>query len=237
MAGLPNSSSPSWALLASSAVSRLFSSSAQGRGAARRSPAGDTASPRFLNSSGRPAEGRLLNGECNNSLLDLLRHAFFSAGLLRLISYSASSPPLSYSSKAVAAVAHHVAGLTHVSELLGQLQSPTLARMIFCSVVVVSSNRRGGALRHPTAPRPASACDSPWGLGNPVVSVHSAGAAIISWHQTSMPRVLTRRRKRRLSVVMNRVEPSSPQPRFVVIDPIGMVPRCAPSAARTNTAS
>ena len=33
--------------------------------------------------------------------------------------------------------------------------SSTFARMIFCSLVIVSSNRRGGALRHPdrSAPR------------------------------------------------------------------------------------
>jgi hypothetical protein len=32
---------------------------------------------------------------------------------------------------------------------LASSSSPTLARMIFCSVVMVSSNRRGGALRNP----------------------------------------------------------------------------------------
>jgi hypothetical protein len=39
---------------------------------------------------------------------------------------------------------------------LASSSSPTFARMIFCSVVMmVSSNRRGGALRHPdrSAPR------------------------------------------------------------------------------------
>jgi hypothetical protein len=38
---------------------------------------------------------------------------------------------------------------------LASSSNPTLARMIFCSVDMVSSNRRGGALRHPdrSAPR------------------------------------------------------------------------------------
>ena len=51
---------------------------------------------------------------------------------------------------------------------LASSSSPTLARIIYCSVVMVSSNRRGGAFVTPTAPRPASACDSPWGTRTPL---------------------------------------------------------------------
>src|SRR6266550_2837693 len=36
--------------------------------------------------------------------------------------------------EAVAAIAHHLAGLAHIAKLLGKLQEPDLARMIFCSV-------------------------------------------------------------------------------------------------------
>jgi len=37
---------------------------------------------------------------------------------------------------------------------LASSSSPTFARMIFCSVVMVSSNRRGGALRNSTSSAP-----------------------------------------------------------------------------------
>jgi hypothetical protein len=45
---------------------------------------------------------------------------------------------------------------------LANSSSPTLARMIFCSLVIVGvlSKRRGRALRAPTTPRPASASAS-----------------------------------------------------------------------------
>src|SRR5271156_6199231 len=45
---------------------------------------------------------------------------------------------------------------------LANSSSPTLARMIFCSLVIVGvlSKRRGRALRTPTTPRPASASAS-----------------------------------------------------------------------------
>jgi hypothetical protein len=44
------------------------------------------------------------------------------------------------------------------------VRSPTLARMIFCSVVMMSSKSpRRGRFATPTLRAPASACDSPWG--------------------------------------------------------------------------
>src|SRR6266516_5207652 len=47
---------------------------------------------------------------------------------------------------------------------LASSRSPTLARMIFWSVVMVVSSKsaEAGRFATPTAPRPASACDSPW---------------------------------------------------------------------------
>ena len=68
----------------------------------------------------------------------------------------------------------------------------------------------------------------------------SEESRLVSWMQEQVyqkpgPRV--RRRSRRVSVVMNSVEPFSPQPRLVVIAPTRMVPRRVPSAARTKTAS
>jgi hypothetical protein len=50
--------------------------------------------------------------------------------------------------------------------------------MIFCSVVMVSSNApRRGASPPPTAPRPASARDSPWGQDTSV----RLSCLLISW--------------------------------------------------------
>ena len=58
--------------------------------------------------------------------------------------------------EAVAAIAHHLAGLADIAELLGELQEPNLgADDLLFGRHVVSSIRRGGALRHPdrSAPR------------------------------------------------------------------------------------
>jgi hypothetical protein len=51
--------------------------------------------------------------------------------------------------EAVAAVAHQLAGLADIAELLGKLQQSD-----FGSPVMVSSNRRDGRFATPTAPRP-----------------------------------------------------------------------------------
>jgi hypothetical protein len=57
--------------------------------------------------------------------------------------------------------------LADVGDLLGQLQQSDFAAMIFCSVVMVSSDApRAGRFATPTAPRPAPACDSPWDPGH-----------------------------------------------------------------------
>src|SRR5439155_12092695 len=53
--------------------------------------------------------------------------------------------------EAVAAVAHHLAGWLTLPSCLASSNSPTLARIIFCSVVMVSSNapRRGASPPRP----------------------------------------------------------------------------------------
>jgi hypothetical protein len=57
---------------------------------------------------------------------------------------------------------HGTPGWLTLPSCLASSSSPTLARMIFCSVVMVSSNAaEAGRYATPTAPRPASACHSP----------------------------------------------------------------------------
>jgi hypothetical protein len=56
---------------------------------------------------------------------------------------------------------------------------------IFCSVVMmVSSNRQGGRFATPIAPRPAPACDSPWGNQDTRVRLSLANA---DKHHDSLP--------------------------------------------------
>jgi hypothetical protein len=65
----------------------------------------------------------------------------------------------------IAAVAHHLAGLADVAELLGQLQQSNLgADDLLFSRHSVLQCAQAGRFATPTAPRPASACDSPWGI-------------------------------------------------------------------------
>jgi hypothetical protein len=57
--------------------------------------------------------------------------------------------------KAVTAITHHGAGLADISELLGESSSPTLARIIFCSVVmVVLQSAEAGRYATPTSSAP-----------------------------------------------------------------------------------
>src|SRR5262245_45629726 len=77
---------------------------------------------------------------------------FFNTGFLRLKrQFAALVVELLEAVEAVATVAHHFAGLADIAELLASSSSPTLARMIFCSVVMVSSNapRRGASPPRP----------------------------------------------------------------------------------------
>src|ERR687898_409412 len=61
--------------------------------------------------------------------------------------------------EAVARVAHHLAGLTHVAELPGELQQANFGPddLLFLCHDQCPLERRGRALRTPTTPRPASA--------------------------------------------------------------------------------
>ena len=69
--------------------------------------------------------------------------------------------------EAVAAVSHHLAGLAHIAELFGELQEPNLGAddlLLGRHGVLECAEARRFAT--PTAPRPASACVSPWGPGH-----------------------------------------------------------------------
>ena len=91
------STRPSWALLASSALSRLVMVSSSWRCHTQRTPAGDTASPRFLSSLATrtcPKAGCSIASSTTASSISAATR-FFSTGFLRLISCNASSPPVS----------------------------------------------------------------------------------------------------------------------------------------------
>jgi len=134
------------------------------RSQTERTPKGET-KPALAQLVGHPhlAEGRLLQRKPDEDRLGVGRDAVlqdrlspreflqrqFPAGVIKLLE----------AIETVAAVAHHHAGLADVAELLRQLQQPDLDAddLLFGGHDGVLSNRRGGALRHPTAPRPASA--------------------------------------------------------------------------------
>ena len=108
------STRPSWALLASSALSRLFMVSRSWRSQTQRTPAGETVSPRFLNSLAMPTwpNGRPLDGQRDDGVLDILRravlqHRLLSANLLQG-KLAAFVVEFLEAIKAVAAVAHNV---------------------------------------------------------------------------------------------------------------------------------
>jgi hypothetical protein len=92
---------------------------------------------------------------------------FFNTGFLRLISCNAIATlvvELLEPVEAVAAVAHHFAGLADIAELLGELQQANLgADDLLFSRHGVLQCAEAGRFATPTAPRPASARDSPWG--------------------------------------------------------------------------
>jgi hypothetical protein len=106
------------------------------------------------------AEGRLLDGQRDNGVFDLLRHAvlhnrLLAADLLQR-QLAAFVVQLLEAIEAVPAVAHYLARLADIAELLGKLQQPDFGTddLLFgghgCSPI-----RRGGALRNPdhSAPR------------------------------------------------------------------------------------
>src|SRR5947208_16333883 len=117
---------------ASNALSRFFMVSKSWRSHTQRTPAGETVSPLpQLVGNADLTEGRLLDGERNDGVLDLLRHAVLQHWLLAAdflqAQFAALVVELLEPVEAVAAVAHHLTGLADVAELLGELQQANLS--------------------------------------------------------------------------------------------------------------
>src|SRR5262249_31513015 len=114
------------------------------------------------------AESRLLDRQRYDSILGLLRHAVLQHRLLATDFLQGQSAALLVELlepvEAVAAVAHHLAGLADIAELLGELQQANLgADDLLFSRQGALQCAGGGRFPPPPAPPPASACDSPWG--------------------------------------------------------------------------
>src|SRR3954449_12458504 len=109
------------------------------------------------------AEGGLLQRERDDGRLDLGRRAVGQQGLttgeLLKGELAAGVVELLEAVEAVARGAHHLAGLAHVAELLGELQKAHFGPddLLLFGHGRCPMKRRGWALRTPTAPRPASA--------------------------------------------------------------------------------
>src|SRR5262245_20071078 len=93
----------------------LFIVSRSWRSHTQRTPAGETVSPRILSCNADLSEGRLLDGQRYDVVLDLLRHAVLQHWLLAADflqgQFAALVVELLEPVEAVAAVAHHLAGL------------------------------------------------------------------------------------------------------------------------------
>src|SRR5262245_15426991 len=118
-------------------------------------------------------EGRLLDRQRYDGSLDLLRHAVLQHRLLAADflqpQFAALVVELLEAVEAVATVAHHFAGLADIAELLGELQQPNLgADDLLFSRHGVLQCAEAGRFATPTAPRPASARESPWGSRTPL---------------------------------------------------------------------
>jgi hypothetical protein len=121
--------------------------------------------PLFAHLVGDPdlAEGGLLQREREDGGLDLGRRAVRQQGLttgqLLKGELAAGVVELLEAGEAVARGAHHLAGLAHVAELLGELQKAHFGPddLLLLGHGRGPLKRRGWALRTPTAPRPASA--------------------------------------------------------------------------------
>jgi hypothetical protein len=131
---------------------------------------GETASPRCLSSLAT----RLLDRQRYDGILDLLRHAVLQHRLLAADflqgSFAALVVELLEPVEAVAAVIHHLAGLADIAELLGELQQANLgADDLLFSRHGVLQCADAGRFATPTALRPCSARDSPWGKDTSVI--------------------------------------------------------------------
>jgi hypothetical protein len=100
-------------------------------------------------------EGRLLEGQRYDGVLDLLRHAVLQHRLLAADflqgQFAALLVKLLEPVEAVAAVAHHFAGLADIAELLGELQQTNFGTddLLFSGHGVLQSPRRGASPPRP----------------------------------------------------------------------------------------
>src|ERR1700676_3816777 len=128
------------------------------------------------------AESRLLDGNRNDGVFDLLCDAVFQHWLLAadLLQRQLAAFVIEFleAVEAVAAIAHHLAGLADIAELLGELQEPNLGAddLLFGRHGVLQF-AEAGRFAPPTAPRPGSAYDSPWGPGHHMSDSILANAA------------------------------------------------------------
>src|SRR5262249_21187687 len=124
-----------------------------------------------LGGNGDLTEGRLLDRQRYDGILDLVRHAvlqhrFLAADFLQG-QFAALVIELLELIEAVAAVAHHFAGLDDVVLPVGVPHAGDFrAAGILVSPRGVLQGAEARAVAAPTAPRPASARDSPWGPGH-----------------------------------------------------------------------
>ena len=190
------------------------------RSQTQRTPAGETVSPRFLNSLAiRTCRCRLLNGECHNGVFNVLRHAvlqhrLLAADLLQR-QIAAFVVQLLETVEAVAAIAHHLASLADVAELLGKLEQSNLgADDLLFARRCPPSPRRGAAQPRP-APRPASAVmpgDQDTYVRLSLANAHYTIVQRYTWEQISYwlcrPAVLELRRSQdgRNAVCLRRAE-------------------------------
>ena len=133
------STRPSWALLASSALSRFFMVSRSCRCHTQRTPAGETVSPRFLSSLAtrtRPkADCSTASG--NNGVLVLLRHPVLDAASYCYLQQSkvpAFVAKLLEAKKPSRLKPIILQASFTLPSCFASSSSPTFARMIFCSV-------------------------------------------------------------------------------------------------------
>jgi hypothetical protein len=131
----------------------------------QRTPNGETVRPRFQELVGDPglAPGRLVDGERDHGFLDrrigpvledrLAPREFLQRQLAAFV------VELLEAIEAVPAIAHHLAGLGDIAELLGQLEHAHFGAddLLVLGHGRCPLERRGRALRTPTTPRPASA--------------------------------------------------------------------------------
>src|SRR6516225_11590362 len=144
---------PSCAALASSAFSRCFIDVKSWRCHTHRTPAGEIDSPRRFSASETrtwPQAGCSIR-QRHHRLFDLDRRAVlqdrFAAADLLQCQLAAFVVQLLEAVEAVASVAHHLAGLADIAELLGQFQEPDLRSddLLILGHSLISVSPEGGS--------------------------------------------------------------------------------------------